>query len=85
MRKNLLCLIILKKKMIFITYWFLNFFLRISSNLNLIDKNLLNKSLISFINPKHKQFCDIKKIEFKYIFKYFKKFYQKKYLWFILN
>lgn len=37
--------------MIFID-WFLNFFLRIPNNLNLIDKNLLNKSLISFINPK---------------------------------
>lgn len=80
MRKKFIMFNYFKKENDFYYLLIFKFFLRISSNLNLIDKNLLNKSLISFINPKHKQFCDIKKIEFKYIFKYFKKFYQKKYL-----
>lgn len=47
------------KKRKFLLLLFSEYFFKIPNNL--IDKNLLNKSLIRFINPKNKKFCDIKR------------------------
>lgn len=66
-------IIYLKKRKFLLLLLFSEYFFKISNNL--IDKNLLNKSLINF-NSKNKKFCDIKRNWiWLYIFKYFKKLY----------